>query len=927
MKLIYKYQLWILMFMGIMLQTRSQTSDVLRGQVIDENGLALPGAAVQIKGTSQGVFTDDKGAYALPIARKLPVVVTFSFTGYERAEVQVYEIEEEPLVVQLKSRFTLKEVVVTGSSSKYTKFESSVSISTLNAKQLDMRVPRSTGDALKIVPGLAVNNTQGEIGNGIVARGLPPGGPGINSFIFLGMHEDGMPVYEIPNGPVGLDYHFRLDETIEKIEAVRGGSASIFASNNPGGIINFISKTGGNRIEGIFKTTIGTQPSYRADFNVGGPLSENWKFNLGGFYRYDYGVKDPGWPANVGGQIKANITREFEGGYFRIYGRVMRDRNTLFSSIPYINLLDPQPIEGGPGFRYGSFSSEELAYLRQPDPIRTGTRTITSPRDGVRSNYKNIAMDIYKELGNGWELRNLAKAIFTTYEINNLGPGNTPFKASTVPGNLFIYVNTRDTIRNVSQINGNGLLIRQTLGHTSHDWSNFINNTLISKKVGKHKVQFGPYLSQVNQIDTRFDSDLLTDVSERPKLVNWVVIDTATRAVKQIQTDNGFLQYSTPGQGKINNTNQNYVIAALYIGDEWRPSERLRLEGGVRFEQTLARGSSERPTNINLDGNSITVYDNRFTTGSGRYRYWNYRYLNVNFSIGANYTLSEHLASYLRATRGARTPTPHNHFNLVENGTAEGNGQTLKAPPDEMYQAEAGLKFNYPRFSLFSTFYYTTIRIRQNVNTVLQPGNFLDNFIQFARSYSYGLELEAVYRPVDALEVKLVGTFQDARYGNFKIPVRALVPAELPPLGVPTTVAEIDITGNRVQQTPPVIADAQVSYFFKQISLFANYRYTSGYYLNRRNTVSVDGWGELNGGASLDIGQLTITVKGSNLLNTVALQNGNAPGMENIESVSEEGFAQYDFNPNSTTQIAPNPYGFGQFILPRVILTSVAIRF
>lgn len=34
----------------------------------------------------------------------------------------------------------------------------------------------------------------------------------------------------------------RLDNTVQTIESIRGGSASTAASNAPGGIINFISK-------------------------------------------------------------------------------------------------------------------------------------------------------------------------------------------------------------------------------------------------------------------------------------------------------------------------------------------------------------------------------------------------------------------------------------------------------------------------------------------------------------------------------------------------------------------------------------------------------------------------------------------------------------------------------------------------------------
>lgn len=41
------------------------------------------------------------------------------------------------------------------------------------------------------------------------------------------------------------DQFLRVDGQCGSLEVIRGGSASTLASNSPGGIINFISKTGG----------------------------------------------------------------------------------------------------------------------------------------------------------------------------------------------------------------------------------------------------------------------------------------------------------------------------------------------------------------------------------------------------------------------------------------------------------------------------------------------------------------------------------------------------------------------------------------------------------------------------------------------------------------------------------------------------------
>jgi hypothetical protein len=48
------------------------------------------------------------------------------------------------------------------------------------------------------------------------------------------------------------------------------------------------------------------------DGNAGGPMGKAWRYNIGGLYRNDQGILTPGWTANRGGQVKANVTRLFE---------------------------------------------------------------------------------------------------------------------------------------------------------------------------------------------------------------------------------------------------------------------------------------------------------------------------------------------------------------------------------------------------------------------------------------------------------------------------------------------------------------------------------------------------------------------------------------------------------------------------------------
>lgn len=83
----------------------------LKGRVFDENGQPMPGATVQIKGTTTGISTDMDGAFTLRVPDKTAKLV-ISFVGYKTVEISA----SAPLnkIVMQEDAQTIEEVVVTG---------------------------------------------------------------------------------------------------------------------------------------------------------------------------------------------------------------------------------------------------------------------------------------------------------------------------------------------------------------------------------------------------------------------------------------------------------------------------------------------------------------------------------------------------------------------------------------------------------------------------------------------------------------------------------------------------------------------------------------------------------------------------------------------------------------------------------------------
>ncbi len=91
---------------------------VVKGTVVDREGLPLPGANILIKGSTKGTVTDMDGKYSLNVQGQLPCTLVFSYMGMASQEVAVKagkDVEIEMRTITLsEDENQIAEVVVTG---------------------------------------------------------------------------------------------------------------------------------------------------------------------------------------------------------------------------------------------------------------------------------------------------------------------------------------------------------------------------------------------------------------------------------------------------------------------------------------------------------------------------------------------------------------------------------------------------------------------------------------------------------------------------------------------------------------------------------------------------------------------------------------------------------------------------------------------
>lgn len=220
---------------------KAQETSRLKGRVLDETKQPLPGANIIIKSLSAGAVSDFNGYYQLANIPVGTYEIHVSFVGYNDF-VQKIALTEKSIVLNfdltLKTN-QLEEVVIKGSITKgqakalsLQKSKSNIT-NVISSDQVGKFPDSNIGDALKRVPGISMQNDQGEARD-IVVRGLAPQ---LNSVTLNG---DRIPSAEGDNRRVQMD--LIPSDMIQTIEVNKALTPDMEA-DAIGGSVNLITRS------------------------------------------------------------------------------------------------------------------------------------------------------------------------------------------------------------------------------------------------------------------------------------------------------------------------------------------------------------------------------------------------------------------------------------------------------------------------------------------------------------------------------------------------------------------------------------------------------------------------------------------------------------------------------------------------------------
>ncbi len=729
----------------------------------------------------------------------------------------------------------MERVVVTGSTAGASKMRSSVSVSTLDLDAITKTAPTSAAEVLRAIPGLRSESSGGEGNANITVRGVPISAGGAR---YVQIQEDGLPVLQSGDfNFITPDSYVKIDGSLDHLEVVRGGSASTLATNSPGGIVNFISKTGADKGGSIGITRGLDYDSTRIDLDYGAPLSDKTRFFVGGFYRSGEGVRKTGMTSEQGGQIRANLTHELDNGFIRVSLKHLNDKTPTTLPVPVsvkgarvstIDGIDPRTV---------TFYSPN--WVRDVTLTKGNGLASSDVNDGLAVKSTAIGMEAQLRFGGGWSLSENFRWSDNTgrfigvFPSNSGSVGNYTFATGPNAGKPYAGRAFNAVVFNTS-IDDAGAVLSDTK----------LARTFALAAGAKLTATAGLYLSRQDLgLTWNFNEYLMQASGDEPALL---MVPTAAGTAP-----NGTPGLIGPAFGACCSraVDMQYKLTSPYVnlGFEQGP---LNIDASLRRDLQSASGTA-----------NIATAGRRYEAATRQNV--DYDVNHTSYSVGGNYRLSPSVAVFARVSEGVAFNADRILFGTPLDGSAPININTVR-------QLEGGVKWRRGGISTFVTAFQAKTR-ETNFEATTQKST--------ANSYdAKGVEFEAAY---NAGPLRVLGglTYTDAE-------ITATAPG-----------AEA-VIGNTPRRQAKVVYQVSPSYTIGAASFGASVIGTGKSWADDGHTIDMPAYAVVNGYFNYQVNErVMVALSANNLLDKIGYTEveGDGHAARSITGRSVKATLKYAF--------------------------------
>lgn len=594
----------------------------------------------------------------------------------------------------------IEQIVITGKASGIAglRVDASYAITNVSAENIEKMNPKSTAELFNLVPGVWSESSGGVAGANVFVRGFPGGGDAP----FLTVQMQGVPIFPPPTlSFLENSSMFRLDETVDFMEALRGGSTPVISNGQPGLTTNFLLKEGSEETEGLVKLSTSDYGLQRMDAVVSGELADDLYFMMGGYISSSQGVRDAGFNSEEGHQFTLNITKDLDNGSINFYTRQTDDHGVWYLPTP-LNVagVDNTYTQIGPNNRQATIQFGPDGESRSVD---------FGDGRGWKGSVSGGTVDL--DLNNDWKL--LYRFNYTQGDANTLGlvPEAGAVALSTVADN-----GLNATGAATGTLYDGDTMVQQ-IGRwvVEKELDSFTNDLAVTKTADSAKYTVGVY-------STAFSVKDWWSIGNQA----WHVVESGGEALTGINCNDN--QDSCSGNYDIDATGDG-TTRALYAAVEVALNEQWTADIGLRNENHTIDYTVDEGLTGQIS--KAVSYDES----------------KIAWTAGVNWMWQKNMGVFARVNKGNKMPF---FDDFRDNYGAFTSGEKLIK---EVTQFELGYKWAEQNYSFYATSFYNEVEGDTFVRRPGEPAEVMTN-------RAYGVELDFNYFTSVGFSLNLNSTLQ-----------------------------------------------------------------------------------------------------------------------------------------------------------------------
>ncbi|HET9794641.1 MAG TPA: TonB-dependent receptor [Thermoanaerobaculia bacterium] len=540
-------------FLAFAAVTAAQTTGSISGRVSDENGGALPGVAVEAHGAAlQGraqATTDSGGGYRLPLLPPGNYEISVALSGFAAANRATSVALGADTRIDFTMRPSAKEVVtVTAGTPVIDQTSTTIGANIDEHTIRTLPTDRNFASIAQVVPGVSTQTDPYNPTNDSTAITVYGSSKSENAYVIDGVDTSGV---EYGTQGTTLNYEF-----IQEMEVKTGGYEAEYGRST-GGIINVITKSGGNEFHGdvfgyydsdslqannahVGESAQGASNGYkRADVgvDVGGFIVRDRLWFFGAYNRVDNTIKNvlTAGPS-VGEEFDTKSIRNLAAG--KLTYRI-GEQGTLLASY----FADPRVDTGAINDANHTLDGEPNTFL--------GRQDFGGPNYALRGDYL---------FGGSWLVQLQAAR---HEERNAIGP-------ASAAGDVVEYV---DQTNGSFQTGGFGLIQKK-------DFARNHFGAALTKYLGAHEIKGGLEYE-------RETADVIKRMSGGQQVLIFANPNTASAQPLIYQHNYWTTPTASIADAPLSELNASpaHKMTTAYLQDTWNALPNLTVNLGVRWDR------------------------------------------------------------------------------------------------------------------------------------------------------------------------------------------------------------------------------------------------------------------------------------------------------------------------------------------------------